>query len=183
MNAENHIFHPDSHKQPATENLPPLFGGLITLFPDNMPNLSEYLKRNKMQMVNVDILADSGKILLVSTIFEVHNPPIYHYDIKGERTSDAQYYIDEHRMPNGDIIYLSKLGPNSKTSSHRHPSPVNEFYIVFYGTGYQNRRRMERRSVVLPGDLHQVRTGREPALFGIKMEGTADIPSHMLHLP
>lgn len=133
------------------------------------------------QTIHTGILPE-GQTLVVSDKFDVHSPPTFHYDKRDNKTSDAQYYIDEYKTPDGHIIYLSKLDANSVTSKHQHPHPLREFYFVLFGEAFQGEKKMEPRSVINPFEYHQVTTREQPALLLIFMENGAKVPKNQRHI-
>ena len=150
-----------------------------------------------MKTIEIDILP-RGLVLAVSDRFIVNDPPTYHHDEKGNKTSEAGYYIDEHEEldeyellnkqnkpdePNTPkhIVYLSKIYPHSTTSRHKHPHPMREFYFLLYGEAFQGEEPMKPRSVINPFEYHQVTTRERPALLLIFMENGATIPKHLRH--
>ena len=133
------------------------------------------------QIINTGILPE-GQALIADAKFIVHDPPIYHYDENGEKTSDAEYYVDEHETPEGHIVYLSRLRPHSTTSKHQHPHPLREFYFLLHGEAFQGDELMKPRSIINPFEDHQVTTREQSALLLIFMENGASVPKDQRHI-
>lgn len=179
MSVEKPSFNPDLQKQLELDKYSDMFRKQVMLL-SNKNGIEEYLEINNLQIVNVDIIENSGKILAVSNKFIINTPPLKH-EYLGSRKSDSEYHIDGYEE-DSYVIYISQLGPNSSTSLHRHPFPVKEFYFVLHGESFQNGKKMDEISVINPGEYHQVRTGNSSVLLGILMENAALIPKDLRHI-
>ena len=176
MNAENpHLFLPPELRRTEQEAILQRY---VRILPSDSAVVN-FSHISGMRGVELDILPQ-GIVLAVHNRITVHTPPIFH-EKNGERTSDAEYYVDEYETGDGHIIYVSQLNPDSITSLHRHPSPVREFYFVLHGEAYQKGKSMEKVSMINSEEYHQVTTREKPALLGILMENGAQIPKHLRH--
>lgn len=97
--------------------------------------------------------------------------------------SSAFYLIDEIYNLKRNLVYLSVLFPNKKTSRHRHKPPIREIYFPLEGKLLLNREVLPRngRRVVEPMVIHRARTNDQFALTAIEMTEVWGIPRDQLH--
>ena len=177
MNAENpQFFLPPELRRTEQEII---FQRYVRILPKNSSAVN-FPHISGLRGIELDILPQ-GLVLAVHNHIDVHTPPIFH-EKDGERTSDAEYYVNEYETPDGHIIYVSELKPNSKTSKHSHPSPLREFYFTLGGEAFRNGRPMGRISMIDSEEDHQIETREKSVLLGILMENGAKVPKDQRHI-
>ena len=177
MNAENpHFFLPPELRRTEQETILQRY---VRILPSDSAVVN-FSHISGMRGVELDILPQ-GIVLAVHNHITVHTPPIFH-EKNGEKTSDAEYYVNEYETPDGHIIYVSELKPNSKTSKHSHPSPLREFYFTLGGEAFRDGKPMERIFMIDSEEDHQIETGEKPVLLGILMENGTSVPKDQRHI-
>lgn len=122
-----------------------------------------------------DLLPDGHKL----TFFE-----------KGQehKGSQALYLVEE--SVGEHMVYVSFLGPNSKTTVHIHDEPLSETYVWLGGESFlrrdndiHNLRQGQEVVRVSPRSVHQLTTRQHPSLALIVLENAGLVPADRLHIP
>lgn len=106
---------------------------------------------------------------------------------KGHEGSHALYLAEE--MVGKDMIFVSFLGPNGKTSTHKHEKPIQEHYLQLVGSSYlrlgSDCHELKGGSAfIVPSDVpHQLTTRDNSSLVLIVMENAISVPRDKLHIP
>lgn len=106
---------------------------------------------------------------------------------KRHRGSQALYLAEE--MVGKDMIFVSYLGPNGKTTAHKHQEPIREKYFQLAGSshlrlGNDFHKLREGSFLTVPSDIpHQLTTRNSSSLVLIVMENAISVPRDRLHIP
>ena len=101
--------------------------------------------------------------------------------------SQALYLLEEHVAEN--MVYVSFLSPDSKTSIHKHNYPLKENYFWLAGASFLRvdgdvrKLRQGQEFITVPsGSIHQLTTRGEASLALIVIENAASVPADKLHI-
>lgn len=106
---------------------------------------------------------------------------------KGHEGSQALYLAEE--MIGKDMIFVSYLGPNGKTTTHKHEKPIKEHYFQLAGSSYlrlgSDFHELKGGSAfMVSSDVpHQLTTRDNSSLVLIVMENAISVPRDQLHIP
>lgn len=106
---------------------------------------------------------------------------------KGHMGSQALYFLEE--MVGRHMIFVSQLGPNGKTTIHKHQEPIREKYFQLAGSSYLRlgkdiQELREDFALTVPSDVpHQLTTRDNSSLVLIVMENAISVPRDKLHIP
>lgn len=106
---------------------------------------------------------------------------------KGHEGSQALYLAEE--MVGKDMVFVSYLGPNGRTTIHKHQEPIRENYFQLAGfsrllLGNSFHDLKAGSALTVPSDVfHQLITGNSPSLVLIVMENAISVPRDKLHIP
>lgn len=142
---------------------------------DEAPGLDLYLKAHGMKMFEIEGIP--GEVVCPE-YYEIHLPPILH----GE-SSAARYYIHGQKTPDGDIVFLSLVPPNSHTSDHHHEDPISEDYFKLFGDVKAAGYVVEEYLYVPPETDHQITTVDSNALLLIVLRNGTSVPEEEWHKP
>ena len=137
------------------------------------------------KIFNIDykrLVADTlSRVLLDSRALSFFASP------KEHKGSQALYLAEE--MVGEDMVFVSYLCPNGKTTIHKHQEPVMEKYFQLAGSSYLRLGSDLHELVVdsvltVPSDVpHQLTTRDSPSLVLIVMENAISVPRDKLHVP
>lgn len=106
---------------------------------------------------------------------------------KGHEGSQALYLAEE--MVGKDMVFVSYLCPNGKTTIHKHEEPIRENYFQLAGfshlrLGSDFHELKEGAFLTVPADMpHQLATKGNSSLVLIVMENAIFVPRDRLHIP
>lgn len=106
---------------------------------------------------------------------------------RGHTGSQALYLAEE--MVGKDMVFVSYLSPNSKTTTHKHQEPIREKYFQLAGSSYLRlnsdfHELMGGSAFTVPSDVpHQLTTRDKSSLVLIVMENAISVPRDKLHIP
>lgn len=106
---------------------------------------------------------------------------------KEHKGSQALYLAEE--MVGKDMILVSYLGPNGKTTIHKHQEPIREKYFQLAGSshlrlGNDFHKLSEGSFLTVPSDIpHQLSTRDNSSLVLIVMENAISVHADKLHIP
>lgn len=106
---------------------------------------------------------------------------------KEHKGSQALYLAEE--MVGKDMIFVSYLGPNGKTTIHKHQEPIREKYFQLAGSSYLRlgndfHELKGGSALTVPSDVpHQLTTRENSSLVLIVMENAISVPRDKLHTP
>ncbi len=106
---------------------------------------------------------------------------------RGHEGSQALYLLEE--MVGKDMILVSYLGPNGKTTLHKHQEPIKEKYFQLAGSSHlrldEDFHELRKGSfLTVPSNVpHQLTTKDNSSLVLIVMENAISVPRDKLHIP
>lgn len=105
---------------------------------------------------------------------------------KEHKGSQALYLVEE--SVGEHKVYVSLLGPNSKTSIHKHDEPLVEDYYWLAGTSFLrlndgiHELSEGQETISVPSEnIHQLATREEASLALIVLKNGAKVPEYRLH--
>lgn len=123
----------------------------------------------------VDELVRLGYYSVRDEVPPPNDPPLRHKD------SEALYLLEHDR--GNEIIYVQFMPPNSRSSPHKHDSPVTEDFNVFYGELYLNGIQLPREGFNVGfGIWHQAMTEDNCAVTILRTNNVRDIPRDQIHI-